>query len=65
MTFALTTLVSLQYILVGDYIFGRKIDNMVDGNIIDDMEPYFNLPLNDFEFKTAYANSSVKECLPS
>jgi hypothetical protein len=36
-----------NFLLEGDNLFARKFDDKVDNKIIDHMEKYFNLPLNE------------------
>ncbi len=36
----------IKFLLEGDNLFARKFDDNIDGNIIDNMETHFDLPLN-------------------
>jgi hypothetical protein len=39
----------VKFLLEGDNLFARKFDDNIDNNIIDNMEKYFHLPLNEIE----------------
>lgn len=41
----------INFLLKGDNLFARKFDDKIDGKIIDEIEKYFNLPLNKIELE--------------
>jgi hypothetical protein len=41
----------VKFLLEGDNLFARKFDDIIDNNIIDNMELFFNQPLNKVEMQ--------------